>query len=260
MLAQPTGFGRSPALSTTPWLDRPPDQPPSRRHRVRCRWSHCRSSRCRTPANATSNSRLSRSESAPEAAGRARTTSRPPSGSWSIRWLTTARSLRLTRLRTTAFPTAFETTNPTTTAAGSTCSPARWRTSEPFPERTPLRTARSKSAGRRIRCAAGSTRAGSGGELGATLAAPTRKDCAARTGAHPQPETMGLRAAPVVRLKRPLGHESLQLLRGNAPTGNGRRRSTADLDDSVRTPGTCAPNRHGTGAINDGRSTLRWRL
>ena len=170
-----------------------------------------------------------------------------------------ARNLRLTRFRTTAFPTALETTKPTTATAGSLGSPARCRTSEPLPERTPLRTARSKSAGRRIRHGAGSTRARSGGELGAALAAPTRKDRAARTGTHPQPETMGLRAAPIVRLERPLGHESLQLLRGNAPTGNGRRRSTADLDNSVRTLGTHAPKRLGTEADDAGRSTLRWR-
>ena len=178
--------------------------------------ARCRSRRRRAPARAESKSCARPSESRAADRGSARTTSRPPSGSWSIRWLTTARSRRLTRLRTTAFPTAFDTTNPTTTGPWSSGSPARCTTRESLPLRAPRRTARSKSAERRIRDAAGSTRAGSGRQLGAALAAATRKDRPSRTGTHPQPKAVGLRSAPHVRLEGPLGHDVLQLIRGSA--------------------------------------------
>src|SRR5690606_14818009 len=50
----------------------------------------------------------------------------------------------------------------------------------------------------------------SGRELAATLATTSREDGATGTRAHAQPETMGLGAAPGVRLEGPLAHGSLQ--------------------------------------------------
>jgi hypothetical protein len=45
----------------------------------------------------------------------------------------------------------------------------------------------------------------------AALATAPGQDRAASTGPHPQPETVGLRPAPVVRLKSTLAHEELQV-------------------------------------------------
>lgn len=122
-------------------------------HRRACRCCSLR----RAPPNATSKSPASSIEPAADESGKARTTSRPPCGNWSIRWPTTARSLRLTLFRVTAFPTAFETTKPTTAGPLPAVSAARWTTTEFRLDRTPRRTAHSKSSGRRIRCAPGST-------------------------------------------------------------------------------------------------------
>src|SRR5690625_3336018 len=67
-----------------------------------------------------------------------------------------ARSLRLTRLRVAAIPTALDTTKPT--RERSTDRPVlRCRTKLRVPTRTPRRTTSSKSAEQRMRCAAGST-------------------------------------------------------------------------------------------------------
>ncbi|OIQ92034.1 hypothetical protein GALL_260260 [mine drainage metagenome] len=57
---------------------------------------------------------------------------------------------------------------------------------------------------------------GSGREFLAALAPTSGKDRAAGTGPHAQAEAMGLGPAPVVRLKGPLAHECLQLLRGSS--------------------------------------------
>lgn len=46
----------------------------------------------------------------------------------------------------------------------------------------------------------------SGGQVGATLATAGREDRAAGTGAHTQPEAVGLRATTVVRLEGALAH------------------------------------------------------
>lgn len=58
----------------------------------------------------------------------------------------------------------------------------------------------------------------SGRELGAALATTGSQDGAAGAGAHTQPETVGLRTAPVVRLESPLAHEVLQERRGGTPS------------------------------------------
>jgi hypothetical protein len=116
----------------------------------------------------------------------------------------------LTRLRTTALPTLLATTNPTCAPAAS-ASRARWTTRDDVPLRAPRRTACSNSAGRRMRDAAGSTGGvdweGSGRELGAALAPTRGEDRPAGARAHAQPEAVGLRATPVVRLEGPLAHE-----------------------------------------------------
>ena len=73
-----------------------------------------------------------------------------------------------------------------------------------------------------------SDRGRSGGELRAALAATRGEDGAARTGPHPQPKTVRLGPAPVVRLEGALAHE-------DAPRGKmGRRR--LDWSRPPRTP------------------------
>src|SRR4028119_1614995 len=71
------------------------------------------------------------------------------------------------------------------------------------PARRPDRTTAVNSGRRRRRACAGST---SGGELLTTLAPAAGEDRAARAGAHPQPEAVGLRPAAVVRLEGALAH------------------------------------------------------
>jgi len=118
------------------------------------------------------------------------------------------------------------TTNPTRGSPPAAGSLARCTTSDVVPLRAPRRTACSNSAGRRMRDAAGSTE-GSGGELGAALAAARGEDRAAGTGAHPQAEAVGLRAAPVVRLEGPLAHEGSPTTSRGAPLGTSVARSAA---------------------------------
>jgi len=96
-------------------------------------------------------------KSASADAGRARTTTRLPGGSVDMRVATSARRRRFTLLRTTAFPTALDTTKPTDGASLPAPEGETWTTMVDFPVRTPPRTARLKSPGRRMRCAAGST-------------------------------------------------------------------------------------------------------
>src|SRR5919112_4171983 len=81
------------------------------------------------------------------------------------------------------------------------------------PARRPDRTTAVNSGRRRRRACAGNT---SGGELLATLATTAGDDRAARTGAHAQPEAVGLGPAAVVRLERALAHEGLPLLMASA--------------------------------------------
>src|SRR5947209_8840406 len=88
------------------------------------------------------------------------------------------------------------------------------------PTRRPDRTTAVNSGRRRRRACAGNT---SGGELLATLAAATGDDRPARAGPHPQPETVGLGPAAVVRLERALAHEvlSLHVIGGARPPADG---------------------------------------
>src|SRR3954453_10053399 len=91
------------------------------------------------------------------------------------------------------------------------------------PARRPDRTTAVNSGRRRRRACAGNT---SGGELLAALATTAGDDRAARTGAHPQPEPVGLGPTTVVRLERALAHEELPLRRRSAvlhPPGGGPR-------------------------------------
>src|SRR5918911_1686146 len=116
------------------------------------------------------------------------------------------------------------------------------------PARLPDRTTAVNSGRRRRRACAGST---SGGELVATLAPAAGEDGATGTGAHPQPEAVGLGPAAVVRLERALAHEGLPLLTtsvrhgpGRAPCARGTGRS------STRRPG------HSTGTRTRGWSAV----
>ncbi len=93
------------------------------------------------------------------------------------------------------------------------------------PARRPDRTTAVNSGRRRRRACAGNT---SGGELLATLATTAGDDRAARTGAHAQPEAVGLGPAAVVRLERALAHEGLPLRRRCTPAGGRARRAGAD--------------------------------
>src|SRR3954454_12134071 len=126
------------------------------------------------------------------------------------------------------------------------------------PARLPDRTTAVNSGRRRRRACAGST---SGGELLATLAPTAGEDRAARAGAHPQPEAVGLRPPAIVRLERALAHEVLPLhdIDGAHPPEGGRaevagRRSAAPrrprklvtADGTHRFPG-CAALLHGWG-------------
>src|SRR6185312_13797701 len=76
------------------------------------------------------------------------------------------------------------------------------------PTRRPDRTTAVNSGRRRRRACAGNT---SGGELLAALATTAGDDRPARAGPHPQPEAVGLRPTPVVRLEGALAHEGLPL-------------------------------------------------
>lgn len=108
------------------------------------------------PARARSRSCPSSALVAPAAGGSARTTSREPAGSAPSRGATSPRRRRLTRFRSTAPPTAFDTTKPTVVAlAGVPAS--RWTTTRRADPRRPRRTVEVKSTCRRMRCLAGST-------------------------------------------------------------------------------------------------------
>jgi hypothetical protein len=145
---------------------------------------------------------------APAAAGSARTTTNAPAGKAANRDRIRCRSRRCTRCRTTEPPTARPTTKPT---FGCTAVPRpRCTTTEPRPARRPRCTAVAKSSRRVRRAAAGSnvrdprTSLASGRQFSPALTPPGRNDGAPSTGAHAQPEPVGLRAATVVRLERTL--------------------------------------------------------
>lgn len=122
---------------------------------------------------------------------------------------TRCRRRRLTRLRVTALPTALDTTKPTrvdSTAGGLLGRSRACTTRVGRPTRTPWRVVARKSADDRSREARGSIACSSGRQLCATLAAASRKDAAAGTGAHAGTETVGAAAAPVAGLESALGH------------------------------------------------------
>src|SRR5919107_488833 len=124
------------------------------------------------------------------------------------------------------------------------------------PARRPDRTTAVNSGRRRRRAWAGNT---SGGELLAALATTARDDRAARTGAHPQPEAVGLRPTPVVRLERALAHgELLRLSAVLHPPGGGPRRAGAD-GAALRTRKLVSADRPHRSAGRPAGSPLRGR-
>jgi hypothetical protein len=153
------------------------------------------------------------------AAGSARTTIRASVGVEPSRSAVRCRSRRFTRLRTTAVPTALETTKPTngpwlTAPVSSLACSTRVR----VPTRSPCRTVRLKSLPDRILTGRGSTEhhpwfrrnggwlRASAGQSGAALAPTGGEDGATGSGPHPVTETMGTTAAPVARLEGALAH------------------------------------------------------
>lgn len=153
-------------------------------------------------SNAFTKSLLSSSLVASAAAGNALTTRFPSSRSES-RSRTIWRNRRVTRCRTTEFPTALDTTNPTKdeSLVRSTCTTSRGELAL-----APRRMVVEKSSDRRIRLRAGST---SGRQAGATLTATRGNNRAASTGTHTHTESVCLGAAPVVRLVSALAHGNL---------------------------------------------------
>ncbi len=182
-----------------------------RRHRVhRAPPAATRTDRASKRAASASSS----AKFAAAAAGRARTTTSTPAGMPPSLAAVIARSRRVTRLRTTAFPTALDTTKPTRGARWRSESViAAWITRNAPPLRAPRgpRTAARNCAASRSRCRAGSTRC-SGSEFGAALAAAAGDDRAARAGAHPLAEAVRLGATTVVGLEGALAH-------GQSPSG-----------------------------------------
>ena len=167
----------------------------------------------RAPALASARSSCSPSDvvSTRADAGRARTTTCEPAGRLARRSRIRCRKRRLTRLRSTAPPTALPTTKPTDVgppAPGTTCV-TRVGCTPLAPRRIVCR----KSSPLRMRCARESN--DSGRQLGAALATTVAKDRAACTGAHAQTETVLLGTTTDVGLKGALAHGcSLWLLNG----------------------------------------------
>ncbi len=154
------------------------------------------------------------------AGGRARRTTRVPSGRAGTNPRMTCRNFLETLCRTTDPPTDLLTMRPTRvewaplSSKGSllsVCTTTRVR-----PARAPARITAANSLCRVSRCAGASTTGrSSGGELGAALTTACRDDGPAGAGAHAQSKTVNSCAPPVVRLKRPLalahGKHSLAL-------------------------------------------------
>ena len=165
---------------------------------------------------------------------------------------TSGRRRRVTRWRTTEFPTFAETTKPA--RGGASCFlDSRWITKHRVPARLPLRTTLANSAADRRRECAGSTAwavsTGSGRKLFAALTAASRQDGSAGSGPHPQTEAVDLRSATVVRLEGALAQRDLQSSKcgttcstgghrtapsGGTVPGRKRRWLTACANDSVR--------------------------
>ena len=166
--------------------------------------------------------------------GSARTTRVVPAGSVASRSRTRCRSRRRTLLRTTAPPTALETTKPARAGAVSCSAPAgrrlgstvaagdgrsggrRRRRGRHVGRRGPRRRSRRYAAVAARRPARLPTsRTGPGRPQAdrrvAALGAAGGEDGAAGTGAHAQPEAVGLRAPAVVRLVGALAHVRLSV-------------------------------------------------
>ena len=130
-------------------------------------------------------------------------------------------SLLLTRLRVTAFPTAFDTMNPT--RVGAAGFGTAYKTTFRRPLRAPERTVWEKSADDRTRflaasiqdarmvglsccCSIGKPKAVLRRQFGAALGTACRKDGTAGTGTHAKAEAVLLGTTAVIRLKSPLAH------------------------------------------------------
>jgi hypothetical protein len=144
----------------------------------------------------------------------ARTTTPASAGIVSSRARTRARRRRLTLFRVTAFPMDLDTTRPTPDQVRgrsvSRGAPRATHARHAHRGAPPARTPQGGASGALL----AAPEQTSGRELFATLAPTSGEDRAACTCAHAQTEAVGLGPAPVVRLERALGHESLQLLRG----------------------------------------------
>src|SRR5690606_3664077 len=96
------------------------------------------------------------------------------------------------------------------------------------PARRPVRTTLVKSPRRRNRCArlsiSGSLapRGGSSRQAGPSPGAAGADDGTTGPGTHPQPEAVGLLAAPVVRLEGALAHDRLSMIVVRCAAGAGR--------------------------------------
>ena len=141
---------------------------------------------------------------------------------WSARLCAAASlSLLLTRLRVTAFPTAFDTMNPTRVGAAGLGT--AYKTTFRRPLRAPERTVWEKSADERTRFLAANIQdARTGGQscggsigkpkavlcrqFGTALATACGKNGTAGTGTHAKAEAVLLGTTAVIRLKSPLAH------------------------------------------------------
>ena len=195
---------------------------------------------------------------APRAAGSARTTTREPPGILCRRVAISARRRRLTVFRSTAPPTARETTNPTRQGPCE-ASLATWTTTRSDDPRRPRRSAVAKSPRRRRRCRAGST-GHSGRELGATLATARGENGPTGSRPHTQTKTVRLGATPVVGLEGPLAH-------GSSPQLSRMQHPRSPVGARVRDPASAgvtparAPAMAADGArdatLSDGGFTVR---
>ncbi|MCU1633758.1 MAG: hypothetical protein JWM61_2410, partial [Micrococcaceae bacterium] len=191
-------------------------------------------------------------QSASAAAGSARTTTSNPEGCRVTHSAEAWRSLRLTTLRVTAFPTFLPTMKPTLEGEDSDVLEP-YNTTFRRPDRAPERTVRAKSAAVRTRWITGSTwtscslleeetlcrcdhpRVAWRGrnrlcrEFGTALATARRQDGTTSAGAHAKTETVLLGTTAVIRLKSPLAHcdYSRTILRCVRPiTTRGKNRLT----------------------------------
>jgi hypothetical protein len=171
-------------------------------------------------------------------------TVRLPGGKLARRSATRCWRRRRTRLRTTAPPTRRPTTNPTLAGPGEELSSLRIETTSVVrPARRPRLSVSAKSGERRSRAFAGSMKsARSGGKLGAPFAAAGSEDGPTCSGTHPEPETVGFRSSPVIRLKGALAHCEFSTRRA----ASGRRAGASTTGrHSVKGYGEAGPRSNG---------------